>query len=163
MTLVQYAEYFGSVYTRAFAAKHRGHASVDDGTVTDAQAADAFLRERAYVLLDRDFRAQTHPFAGLAEWMGDPLSSRLASLQAQHLNAFASLDGELVQKHGDVIDQKVLDALADDIWLYRQALARPRAPRAQTFDSSTRARCLDSWLMVRRSDSNTAQTTYSMC
>mmetsp|Transcript_30009 Transcript_30009/g.96825 ORF Transcript_30009/g.96825 Transcript_30009/m.96825 type:complete len:128 (-) Transcript_30009:420-803(-) len=124
MTIEAYARHFGSVYTRALAAKGHtagpGAPAPPDAPSPDAAAADRAL-SNMFVMLEEDL-ASDAPFAGLADWMADTASATLKGLAAPQLNPFA----QPRLAHPEV-SQEVRQAIADDIWLYERAVQRRRA------------------------------------
>jgi hypothetical protein len=121
MTVVEYARYFGNVYTRSFSAKSTLQATGGiQAPSVDAEKADHFLQQ-IFVMLEPDL-ANPSPFRPLADWMDDPMSSHLSQLDAPQVNQFASASGKKAHHHAE--DPEVSQALAEDIWLYERVLAR---------------------------------------
>jgi hypothetical protein len=105
MTLFEYAEYFGSVYTQGFAPSGAAVA----GKYNRVKAAMQFLNT-ILVITFKDMQAE-RPFAGLGKLLEEPW-----------LEAHESLASN---KHDHVLPQvldEVRDALRDDIELYQAVL-----------------------------------------
>lgn len=100
MTIEQYAEYFGNVYTRAFAPHWHWHQAPADAT----KAAEMFLRS-IFVMTEQDL-AQDLPFARLGTWLNDSALAQHKSVISHH------------RSHSSTTPAALETILADDIRLY---------------------------------------------